>query len=598
MKHGSIFFRIFFPVLSLILLCTVTVSSLIYTFAQRTLYRDIAERSGALLIQIDGNFSNLMQQLNTVINVSDSSLYFRTLLTEPCDSQLDLFNREMELHRFLYNYYPIFTQFKACATIVGKNGVQYTTNDGQQMLVEPEEVLAEDWASALTEPPFYEQIVSVLSHPGITTDTQGKNVLLFARSLVNAYTMELCGWMFLEIDPAGFEQLYARSYGEGESIFITGKDGTVISSNRHDVVGYTLEGVEAIPLYRADGSDVPVYLRDFDGSRCLAVRVELSAIDGYLIKYIDTSVAARQLNVLKVWIAVVAALFCLAAGLFSFLLFRHITRPIVRLCAQMRSTRYGHVSETDTGRSRDEIQTLEHTFSNLLEAVDTYTENIRKESSARREAELNALRMQINPHFLYNTLSSIRYLADSGRDRAEISRAVDSFIRLLRGTISNRDESIPLRDELTNLNAYVSLMNLRYDGRICIQTVMSDTFLEEQIVPKLILQPVVENSIFHGFPEEDSRIDITLYISQIRDVVRIEVADSGCGIDEATLERLRRGAHAGKQSMTGVGLTNIDQRLKMIYGPQYGLTISSTVGMGTIVTLQLPATFAAKGVES
>ena len=588
MKKKSIFFRILISILSLILFCTITVSSIIYSFAENLLYRDIVERSGALLVQIDGNFTRLMEQLNTVINVSDSSLYFRTLLTEKCDDQIDLFEKEMELHRFLYNYYSIFTQYQACVTVIGKNGVCYTTYDGEQLLVSPEQLLMEDWALPLLETPQYEKVVNVLSHPGITTDTKDQNILLFVRSLVNGYTMEWCGWIFLEINPSGFEQLYSQSYSTDEFVFITDESGTVISSNQHNVIDHTLEDISSIPLYRSAEQSTPLHLRNFNGRECLAVRIELSAIDGYLIKYIDTNAVVTQLQNMKIWIAAAALLFCLAAGLFSFLLFRHITRPIIRLSSQMASTRYGSVPGPGQDKTKNEIEVLEKTFSNLLSAVDSYTENIRIESSARREAELNALRMQINPHFMYNTLSSIRYLVETGHNSSETSEAISSFIRLLRGTISNRDECIVFRDELANLDAYVTLMNLRYEGRIHIELFISDPALEDQSVPKLILQPVVENSIFHGFPGKDSRIDITIYVSDLNDVLRIEVADSGCGIDEKTLKQLREDNSRGKQHMTGVGLNNIDQRLKLMYGPQYGLEINSTLGLGTIVTLQMP----------
>ena len=112
-------------------------------------------------------------------------------------------------------------------------------------------------------------------------------------------------------------------------------------------------------------------------------------------------------------------------------------------------------------------------FRNLLQAVDSYTENIRAESVARREAELNALRMQINPHFFYNTLSSFRYLIENGYDRSQISEAMLHFIRLLQGTISNRKESVDLQVELDNLNSYVTLMNLRYENRIIIFLALS-----------------------------------------------------------------------------------------------------------------------------
>lgn len=108
-------------------------------------------------------------------------------------------------------------------------------------------------------------------------------------------------------------------------------------------------------------------------------------------------------------------------------------------------------------------------------------------------------------------------------------------------------------------------------------------------VPKLLLQPVVENSIFHGFPHDGERIDITIYITETQGVLRLEITDNGCGIDADTLQKIRQGTYPGKQHMTGVGLDNINQRIRMMYGAGYGLEINSTAGMGTIVKIQLPA---------
>lgn len=596
MKKKSIFFQILFPILNLILLCTVTISAILYTAAQKMLYEDTVNGNGSLLVQIDGNFNNLMQQLNTIISVSDSSTYFRTLLTEPCSSQIELFSKEMEIHRFLYNYYTLFTQYNACITVVGKNGVNYTTYTGDHLLVPPDEVLSESWAQPLTTADPYEKIVHTLSHPGITTATKGKNVVLFARSLIDAYTMEWCGWMFLEIDPVGFEQIYHDSYQEGDYVFITDQNGAIISSNRHDLINKTLPDTLNIPTYHPGDRFTRQYLREFDGQQYLALKTELSALDGYLIKYTNTNTINEELQHVLVWIIGVAAVFCLLACFFSFVIFRHLTRPIKQLSKEMMSTRYGSKGAESIHASENEIEMLEQTFSNLLTDMDTFTENLCLESSARREAELNSLRMQINPHFLYNTLSSIRYLVENDYDRTDVSNAIGGFIRLLRSTISNKAECIPLQDELQNLDSYVTLMNYRYGERIHLQVFMPNQALNNCLVPKLLLQPVVENSIFHGFPHEEERIDITLYISETGGVLRMEISDNGCGIEEETLDKLRQGISSSREHMTGVGLDNVNQRLHMMYGPEYGLEINSTVGMGTIVKIQLPA-FCKEGSE-
>lgn len=588
LQKKSIFWRIAISIILLIILSTITISIAIINFTRNLMYEDVVQSNGALLTQIDGNTSNLIQQLNTVINVSDSSLYFRTLLTEPCGSQLERFQKETEIHRFLYNYYGIFTQYKACVTVLGVNGVAYTTYDGERMICSVDSLMSESWMQPALESPQVETIVYTLSHPGITTVTEGKSVILFARSLIDGNTMKQCGWLFLEIDPSGLTQLYQKGYQKGEYIFLTDRDGVVISSNHTDVIGTRLSDIQQIPVYQSDEkpSVCTCAFRDTD---CLAVRVDCASLDGALIKYIETHTVSDQLNDVIVQVVFLAILFCLSACIISLLISRRITRPLAQLSARMASTRYGALPIDESLPHTDELYTLETTFSNLLEAVETYTENIRKENIARREAELNALRMQINPHFLYNTLASFRYLIENGYDRAQISEAILHFIRLLRGTINNHEEAIDLQAELDNLNSYVTLMNLRYEDRIHLQVLLSDEELRTRRVPKLLLQPIVENSIFHGFPNSDSIIDISVFVCELNDTLRIEVSDTGCGIDESTLQKLRDGTDTAHQKMSSVGLNNIEQRLKLMYGPQYGIDIYSAVGTGTIVTVRIPS---------
>lgn len=588
LRKKSIFLRIAISSIILIILSTITVSIAIINFTRNLMYQNVIQSNGALLTQIDGNTSNLIQQLNAVINVSDSSLYFRTLLTEECESQLDRFQKETEIHRFLYNYYGIFTQYKACVTVLGFNGVSYTTYDGERLIYSVDSILSEPWIQPALESPQFEKIVYTLSHPGITTVTEGKNVILFARSLIDGNTMKKCGWMFLEIDPSGLEQLYQKGFQNGEYIFLTDQDGVIISSNQSNVIGMRLPDIQQIPIYQANGKP-SVYTCQFGDAECLAVRVNLTSLNGALIKYVETHSISEQLNAVITRVVFLAILFCLSACIISLLVSRRITRPLARLSAKMASTRYGPLPVDESSAQTDELHTLETTFSNLLQVIDTYTENIRKESIARREAELNALRMQINPHFLYNTLASFRYQIENGCDRTQVSDAILYFIRLLRGTINNQKESVDLQTELDNLNSYVALMNLRYEDRIRLQVLLSDESLRVRQVPKLLLQPIIENSIFHGFPESDSMIDISVFVCELNGVLRIEVSDTGCGIDENTLQQLRDGTYTAYQQMSGVGLNNINQRLKLMYGSQYGLDICSTVGIGTIVTVTMPA---------
>lgn len=587
LKAQSIFRRIMIISLALILMVAVTISITVVNYTRRLLYEDVTSGNGDMLVQIDSNLSNLLNQLQTVVNVSDASQYFRDILTRPHQNQLEEFEDMMRLHRFLYNYYGIFTQYHISATVVGVNGLCYTTYGDRKLSVSIDHIMNEPWMQEAVDDTHYEHTVYTMSHPGITDLTEQKKVILMARSLINGGTGKLCGWIFIEMDPLGLKPIYADSCHSGEYLFITDGDGNVISTNYNAGIVRKIENLDMIPLYTPQKKPT-VFLHEFNGEQSLAIRVSLTNADGYLLKFVDKNNVSERMQEITLQIMLIVAVFCGIALIISLLLSKRITDPIKNLSSRMASTRYGKLPDTPREMRQDELYTLEHTYDNLLCAIDTYTENIRKESIARREAELDALQMQLNPHFLYNTLSSCRYLIENGCDRQKISNAIMQLIHLLQGTLRNKKEYITLQQELENLDSYVQLMNLRYEGRIHVHSMITEDDLLQHTVPKLLLQPIVENAIFHGFPEEESIMDISIFVCRLNGVFRIEVSDNGCGIPENVLFQLKEGTYRSTHTMTGVGLNNIDQQLKLMYGPAYGLDICSTVDEGTIVTITMP----------
>ncbi|MDO5424096.1 MAG: histidine kinase [Eubacteriales bacterium] len=191
--------------------------------------------------------------------------------------------------------------------------------------------------------------------------------------------------------------------------------------------------------------------------------------------------------------------------------------------------------------------------------------------------------MQINPHYMYNTLASVKWLIWQG-DSEKSTKVIDAFISLLRNTISNTDEFIPLEQEIENLKNYVLINETRYGDRIRTEFYVPSGCGAYK-VPKLILQPFVENAFFHAFPEGQSGV-IQIFVREKEGTLVIEIADDGVGLaDEklASLKKREKGEH-----FTGIGVNNVDDRLKMIYGEAYGISIRSGEGKGTTVWVRIP----------
>lgn len=212
-----------------------------------------------------------------------------------------------------------------------------------------------------------------------------------------------------------------------------------------------------------------------------------------------------------------------------------------------------------------------------------------------KQANLSALQSQINPHFLYNTLECIRGQALM-EDSPDIAAAAQALSLFFRYSISGKSDIVTLREELENLKNYVAIQSYRFKDRFSLRIDMegADTVLDA-LIPKLTLQPIVENAVVHGFSSTISGGLVTVAVRLIEPNISILVSDNGKGMDEDTLVRLNRtiqGEGAGKPSAgekgTGLGLQNVDKRIKFRYGSEYGLSVQSCQGCGTDVELFFP----------
>ena len=238
---------------------------------------------------------------------------------------------------------------------------------------------------------------------------------------------------------------------------------------------------------------------------------------------------------------------------------------------------------------------LEHIIQERLtqasrEAARNYERDI-----LMKQASIQTLQNQINPHFLYNALECIRgqALIDGSGDIAAITQALSHFFRY---SISGKSDLVTLKDELENVNSYISIQKFRFRDRFRYQMMMDDEdeLLLDAVLPKLTLQPVVENAIIHGFSQMTAGGELKIRILKIDRHVSVVVSDNGRGMDAETLERFTDSIRvddlpAGeRERRTGIGMQNVDRRIELYFGEEYGLGINSCPGMGTDVELFFP----------
>lgn len=237
--------------------------------------------------------------------------------------------------------------------------------------------------------------------------------------------------------------------------------------------------------------------------------------------------------------------------------------------------------------SNDEISNLSRSFNSMVSKIRFLMDRIYEEEKEKRSAELMVLQAQINPHFLYNTLDNLQWKAYD-YDALEIAEMVEALSNFFRISLSNGQEFIPLSEEIKHIENYLFIQEKRYED-ILKFTIDFDSSLSEITVIKLIIQPIVENAIYHGIKPKLSSGNIEVSVYEINDYVYISVYDDGVGMDEETLNELRASLNI-KNEKFGYGLYNVSQRIKLVYGENSGVEVSSTLGEGTTVLIKIPIT--------
>ncbi|MGF7012495.1 sensor histidine kinase YesM [Lachnospiraceae bacterium PF1-22] len=208
-----------------------------------------------------------------------------------------------------------------------------------------------------------------------------------------------------------------------------------------------------------------------------------------------------------------------------------------------------------------------------------------------KQAELLALQNQINPHFLYNTLDAIRgdALKVGAHNIADITEALSIYFRY---TISEIRSLVPLMEELDNVNNYLKIQQYRFGEKVQTETITSSDQVLGFMCPKLMLQPIVENAIFHGIEKQVGGGRITINIEEISNKLRIVVNDNGVGISEQRLKELNNCLETGGDEISrrghGIALINVNKRIKLLFGEQYGIWVFSVEHIGTCVKVELP----------
>lgn len=587
MKLAScVFFFIIFPVIFLVVYSAVYIQSI--------LVQKASESSMEILSSISSTLKNITDNMITtakfvsfdsnVVSILDKSREMSYISVD------DSYSVEKMLLNLQVNYLNHYFQID----ILANSGESISTLESVSI-------------SNYVNQPWYKDV----------TNNKGKNIwiapyneapgpadpgseqIMVATSILNYNTNKQVGIVTVRMRQDNFRKMLfygkQKHQDSSEIVLVANMEGEIISSTNAD---YSLKSLSDIGLSMKELSSLGNFgIRTIDSTKYLINQLKTETPDWLIIQMIPYNNLMSQTYQLYDRIKLIS-IFILAALVFILFAFsKSLTSPIRNLVRHMNMVEKGDMSVkiiSKPNRSKDEITVLENAFNHMIDNQRELIERIKVEEHKlldmqRKESELKLemLAAQINPHFLFNTLNVIKWSASmSGLNN--VSMMISHLGNLLETSLNKNNDTVLLDDEIKNVNSYLFIQKVRFDNKFTVEFFIPES-VKRCIVPKLILQPLVENSIIHGFNTRRPGL-ITISALRDRDMLYIYVCDNGKGIDELVLQKFNGSAKQNnyKHRFSGIGINNVNDRIRLLYGSEYGLSIRSIKNKGTLVTISLP----------
>ena len=459
-----------------------------------------------------------------------------------------------------------------------------------EISVNNNDVLTKDWKEIKQNEVFNEarknnrKLCYSYVDEGFTYATKSNSIILGVKALRDMNN-KLYGYGVILIPDSELDNLYRYGENQYNSISIIDSNGMIVSSTDKYQIGETDTELQKITNEMLE-KEITVEKMEKNAKTNMVLCKKIPYVDYSLCFTVDANEAIESLyniSTLIWYIAIITG----AVLLVIYILIRRTMSPLRQLGRKMSYVAKGDFNQYAEVTGDGEIQELAKSYNRMLHDINHYVDSIIEIQKQKRQAEIHALQMQINPHYIYNTLTSIKWLIMQG-DTVKSTKAIDAFIKLLRSTISKSDEYISVEEEIENLKNYMYINEIRYGEKIKTEFFISINEPDQLMIPKMILQPFIENAFFHGFPEGQNG-EIFVCVREKAEKLIVEIIDNGVGMDERQVNELENGKSSRKsEHFTGIGINNIRDRLKLIYENQYELKIKSSLGEGTTVTVVLP----------
>lgn len=545
-------------------------------YTKNSIYENSINYTSQIIKQVNYDIDSYVKYLENIsFIVSTSSDVSNYLYNE---GQTDM-EREEEKERILSQFKTIMDSRSDIYNIavVANNG-RSILNDGEDEFTEYINVRDQDWYKAALEAKDGTAISS--SHVQNAIKSSYKWVITLSKALINYNNAQNEGVFFVDLNYTSISELCNNNnIGNKGYIFILDEDGNIIYHPKQQLMygGLITENVD----------DIMACKENYFNTGDKIYTISKSDKTGWtVVGAANTSELLKNNKQAQMMYLLVAAVLLLGVILISSIIAREITRPIRQLRDSMSMVEEGQFDKANVAvTAKNEIGSLSKSFNVMTERIHTLMEQNVYEQKQKRKNEMKALQAQINPHFLYNTLDSIIWMSEAGQNE-EVVLMTSALAKLLRQSISNDREQVTVAEEIEYVRSYLTIQKMRYKDKLEYSIEVSPEINHIMII-KFALQPLVENAIYHGLKYKETKGNLNIRGYERGDKAYITIADDGVGMDDAVLEHIFDET-AKEHKSNGVGVPNVQKRLQLYYGPEYGISYISRKGVGTVATVTVP----------
>lgn len=544
LAQKEIFIRLFLLSSTCTMIVCTLIIGVIVARAQNTYTKSYIQSNDIVLQAIEKDYTNLLQNINQVFEYLDSQPIIEQFLTEDEMTAASI----IDLNRELSDMASLFQNIPSSLVLIGTNGRTFY-QDNYVSKYPASELLASDLMASFNETAALNQVLFL--NGSLISESNEEPSIIYSRKLTDG--TNVYGYALFFIKESQFSAIYTEKLDRSlHQTTILNQDEVIVSSTLKETIG----------TYATK--------TDFQGAQT----INLGSYPFVLYDSINESVLIKRMNIIQLAL-IVWLLGLVFSFIFSFFLFKKVTSPIYMLIDKISNITEDNFSNQIEIAGTYETKQLGNAYNLMLENINSYIDNLIRMEKENHLIKIKNLQMQIHPHFIYNTLTAIKVLIWQNQN-AKAEEAIQSFIHLMQKTFDKR-EAIPLGEELKISQDYVNLLRIRYGERIQ-TTFYSDDTYHHLLLPKLIIQPIIENCYIHAFPQNQNGI-VSVFTRVHQDILYIEIIDNGVGFNQTTKKH---------EHFSSIGIENIDYRLKLLYGDDYGAFIESQVNQGTVVTIKIP----------